>query len=136
MKLEELLKMEPRKRDAWASEKIVGRDVLWLEVVEHDDGSVTPSPYKTPGSEPCYENSNTDLFIVPYFSTDPAADYEVLKHVRETWDGARQKAFSDAYYHLVSKRWLALGEPPTNHVYVMYEPGDYTLASLLALESE
>ena len=59
------------------------------------------------------------------FTTDPAADYEVLKHVREKWG-------STAVGHFIANLGDMWGERGYNCA-LWYQPGDYNKAALLAL---
>jgi hypothetical protein len=68
--------------------------------------------------------------VVPGYTSDPAADYEVLCHVRETWDGPKQAAMMERLTTMWAERsaeylrWLA------------YMPGDYSRAALAVMEGE
>lgn len=65
-------------------------------------------------------------------TTDPSADYEVLKHVRETWPRSEWLEFSEALGDMWCKR--ATVEVETSFgVGGRYEPGDYSRAALKAL---
>ena len=58
----------------------------------------------------------------PKCSTDPAADYEVLDHVRDTWDHHKRERFASTLFELWDYR------PGFDRM--NYEPGDYALAAL------
>ena len=68
---------------------------------------------------------------VPGFTTDPHDDYEVLKHVREKWDGDMQDKFTERLGDVFMKR-RGVSENRLNFA-LRYEPGDYSKAALNAL---
>lgn len=64
------------------------------------------------------------------FTTDPSADYEVLKHVREHWNTAQLlHGFDSALVDIWNSRRRI-------ETMVCYEPGDYSKAALKALGEE
>ena len=63
-------------------------------------------------------------------STDPAADYEVLKVVRE-WRGGKRRAFGDALWAIWQTRWVNAACPST--AAILYQPGDYSRAAMKAV---
>ena len=71
-----------------------------------------------------------DLHIPPY-STDPAADYEVLVFVRENWEEAKRLSFGLQLSSILDDRWGAndFGDVETAGYY--YQPGDYSRGALL-----
>ena len=69
---------------------------------------------------------------VPHFGTDPSADYEVLKHVRETWSTEKFTLFIKAFESRVSTHAAV---PREVNSWAMYIPGDYSRAALSALEA-
>ena len=73
---------------------------------------------------------------VPPFTTDPAADYKVLQHVREHWPdeaGDKWERFSETLWErLVERR--KYGWNLTFDSHGLYEPGDYSLAALAVME--
>jgi hypothetical protein len=69
---------------------------------------------------------------IPEYSTCAAADYEVLKHVREKWGRQRMKKFVMALDDIWDARIGDKHESPGQWA-CMYEPGDYSKAALLAL---
>jgi len=74
----------------------------------------------------------------PPYSTDPAADYEVLCHVRETWGnaGALDPRF-ERFCECLKTLWWARS-PVTTHFLLatLYLPGDYSRARLMAQEND
>ena len=67
-------------------------------------------------------------------STDPAADYEVLKHVREQWDAEPQAEFKAALEDIWQPRSRSRGG--LIHFYILaYAVGDYSRAALAALRA-
>ena len=82
-------------------------------------------------TSPCPENARHESWRAkcPRFSTDPAADYEVLK-VARAWPHERQDAFGKTLERIWMGRcngylplWLPLWS-------MFYEPGDYSRAAL------
>lgn len=80
----------------------------------------------------------SDPHDVPRYGDDPAADYAVLKHVREHW--VERKL-------LRMRRWLSAlwkgraddamdTNDPMNLTPLYYEPGDYSRAALAVLTSK
>lgn len=63
-------------------------------------------------------------------SVDAAADYEVLKRVRETWTDEQQDNFEVALEDIMIAK--ESNYPNTWHV-ILYEPGDWSRAALKAL---
>lgn len=82
------------------------------------------------GEAPWILPDGVTAWTVRYFTTDAAADYEVLCHVRETWDGparyAMMKRLTTMWLErcVEFERWLA------------YMPGDYSRAALAVMEGE
>lgn len=71
---------------------------------------------------------------VPYFSTDPAADYSVLCRVRQKWDIYDRQKFGialDAIFQSRITYCMSAWETAS-----MYEPGDYSRAALLAVSEQ
>ena len=66
-------------------------------------------------------------------SIDPAADYAVLKHVRETWDIVRLRSLRYQQFLVVQQRDGVSGKDWWD-VILNYQPGDYSAAALLALD--
>jgi hypothetical protein len=71
---------------------------------------------------------------VPNYSTDPAADYAVLEHVRESWERDPWFRLQDRLRRLQSSRDHRHGREEDSAC--MYLPGDYSRAALLALEAQ
>jgi hypothetical protein len=73
---------------------------------------------------------------VPRFTLDPAADYSVLKLVRETWESRQRSTWSIflAYIH----HYRARAKPiiPNALGVLYYEPGDYAAAALLCVDAD
>ena len=65
-------------------------------------------------------------------STDPAADYGVLKVARE-WPVTRRQAFCKALLDIWHERRAEAGYPSLGGI--LYEPGDYSRAALKAVEA-
>lgn len=78
-------------------------------------------------SAPLYEVLDHDA---PLYTTDPSDDYEVLRHVRETWDTDAQYRFAHALAELYRPR------KEGNHPILRYMPGDYSRAALAVMEEE
>ena len=62
------------------------------------------------------------------YSTDPSADYEVLRRVRETWDKHAKWSFREALWRIWTDR-----EDIAHTAVLLYQPGDYSIAALKAL---
>lgn len=65
--------------------------------------------------------------------TDPAADYAVLEHVRETWRCHEAEAFNKHITDIVQERWCNRDMATVNMNYptiIDYLPGDYAEAAL------
>jgi hypothetical protein len=83
-----------------------------------------------------YESENYDpMSNAPSYTTDTAADYEVLRRVREKWSRAKFKAFVLALDDLWDARIGDKHESPGQWA-CMYEPGDWSRAALKALGEE
>jgi hypothetical protein len=66
--------------------------------------------------------------IIPNYTTDIAADYEVLKYIQENW------SFDDKYDFAVLCGWDQ-GSQSLNECPVLnYRPGDWTRAALTVLD--
>lgn len=82
---------------------------------------------------------------VPYYITDPAADYRVLEYVRKEWATPEHDGGGDwkGFENELKKIWRAraefysLGDKSERTGWVewfaQYEPGDYSCAALAAL---
>ena len=73
---------------------------------------------------------------IPHYTTDPSADYEVLKHVRDNWRGDLWTLFRQELASILIAREQA-AEDETESIItncaVLYKPGDYSRAALEAL---
>lgn len=82
-----------------------------------------------------YEGESSRLRSVPSYSTDIAADFLVLSHVRSVWDFESRSKFWDALATLLAPRTRGV---PTDgqHISLLmyYEAGDYSRAALKAME--
>lgn len=130
------VEMGPRERDAWVAEHVLG----WKRESEeqHPGANVAwfvPSPkFRGTGTGTTVHASTA----MPHSSTADA-DYEVLKHVRETWGepGARRNERSllymfAEYLHEIQypRKDGCMGLELTP---VFYKPGDYSAAAYLSL---
>jgi len=75
-------------------------------------------------------------------TTDPAADYQVLEHVREKWSQTKVCALRDELALMWSRRATERDKQATSvrefavHGCTQYQPGDYSRAALAAIEKE
>lgn len=69
--------------------------------------------------------------FVAEYTSDPAADYKVLLHVRENWDIEKQKKFSEelARMNMFYTSWF-------HHGLMSYQPGNWSRAALKVLGHE
>lgn len=75
------------------------------------------------------------LEVVPFYSTDPADDYEVLKRVRETWSDEMAGAFADHLERTWHERSGVGPEYERRAVLAcVYEPGDYSRAAISVMQ--
>ena len=87
-----------------------------------------------------------DMAMVPSYTTDVSADYEVLKHVREKWPKNEMEIDRfDKFLSALAQMWdercrsfecgLSYGSGYGHGAKLgrMYEPGDYSKAALNAL---
>jgi hypothetical protein len=140
--------MAPRERDA-----AVAREVIGLSHVMHGldpmDGwatvpEINPIPYDPRMAdrgciEGWYHRTEDGWSHVPHYSTSAAADYAVLKHVRETWGLSAQCDKAWAFQNRLQEMWLARRPgvlAPPYIVACLYEPGDWSRAALAALSPE
>ena len=77
---------------------------------------------------------------MPKFSSDPSADYEVLKHVRDGW-GGKGAIYGEPFCNILAgiwrRRWEERYPEETDSdgaFWGMYQPGDYSRAALLAVQ--
>jgi hypothetical protein len=134
--------MEPRERDAWVAEHVMGwtwiaywkgakRDVRVRALFEPgkclgkiDDpecpwGCITPA-----GDEPA------EIYSGAQFSADANADILVLKHIAATWPHEKTNAFVNA---LTTIRWPRSNVSVAFSLELFSEIGDYSHAAYLAL---
>lgn len=144
MKIEELMKMEKRELDALVARQIFEtcphpiescggytkkeHGGSWIEYNDQYEGKCWDC-----GADVTWSLSGKIDFACPHYSTDPSADYRVLKHVREKWSDADFDRF-DTMLDLI------LGEHESKRDTLfcssLYEPGDYSLAALASIEKE
>ncbi len=85
------------------------------------------------GRAPIFQHVPDLRYPVPPYTTNASDDYEVLKHVRETWsDPDMVLGFQDSLNELWDARWK--GGPNLTIAYY-YEPGDYSIAALAVKEA-
>lgn len=81
----------------------------------------------------------------PAYTSDLAADYDVLRHVRETWDEEARTRFAQELLLIYGERWRAMLKRretlpfvPHELMYhlLCYQVGDYSRAALAVWESE
>jgi hypothetical protein len=82
------------------------------------------------GEAPWILPDGVTAWTVRYFTTDPTADYEVLRHVRETWEQGMIHRYGEALYRIWRHRSMFMD------VGMRYEPGDYSRAALAVMEGE
>ena len=124
--------MEPRERDAWVAESVMGWRPYWETAPL--EGEIWMLP---PGKSHAVESE-----IAPPFTTDASADYLVLQKVREMWacPAAKRNERSLLYMfaeHLHEIQYARKDGCMGNEITpVFYEPGDYSHAAYLALASD
>jgi hypothetical protein len=136
-------KLEGRELDFAVAQKVFG----WRWMVCCDDDAVYTSfiiePDRDPPGHPHHKYREiapirsahwTAIPNVPRYSADPAADYAVLKHVRETWGIDEVFAFLNALQAAQSKRMRGASDnvPHGLSWQLFYEPGDYSRAAVSA----
>lgn len=136
------------ERDAWVAEYVMGRRfwaerrggyelaVMDVHLVGYPDGT-WHEPWKRsrPGTEEryreidCCEASRMGFHGQgpPRYTTDPAADYLVLKHIRETWSDTQKRAFGNEMACYVTEGREHHGR--TEDFWMSYRPGDYSHAA-------
>lgn len=104
-------------------------DRLFREYMTGENGErldVTRYPAGLPdGADPCK---------MPAYTTDPAADYFVLRHVREKWcadDYPRIDDFRTFCEELKTLWWPRSRVTMHYGLFTLYQPGDYSRAALL-----
>lgn len=148
--------MTARERDAWAAENVMGLPMKWFHCWRDPEcGSLVVDDPRSPigafgaGNHPCYFSPSLDsgCFDDPTYwdpcenySTDPAADYAVLVHVRENWGdhswGDRFCHFMDAMNTVWQNRRDTHPDFGDQEGWSCYLPGDYTHAAWLAMNEE
>lgn len=103
---------------------IINDDVL---VAVHVMGHKVTSPQ---GSSLNFETIGKETASLRAYTSDPAADYQVLLHVRENWDVEQQKKFSEELARMNSfyVSWF-------HHGLLGYKPGNWSRAALAVMES-
>lgn len=114
--------MQPRDRDAWVAEHVMGWE---REPQEWHPGAnvVWFRPDEAYCREHREQNQSTLLATAMTFTTDAAADYLVLERVRETWDEDRRIRFND---------WLEVMMTGLSD----YRIGQYSQAAFLTMEND
>jgi hypothetical protein len=109
-----------RELDAKVAEKVFGASTMT------DDSWPFQESYPNP-------DYNGQIFwrLLRKYTSDAAADYEVLKHVREKWEDDLTYSFHESLFGLWRKRSKNAGWSEMTPL--VYEPGDYSIAALKAL---
>ncbi len=112
--------MDERTLDTRVARLIMG----WRPSIVRDRPAVSP-------------NGNwAQSLDVPHYTSDPAADYEVLRRVRETWSYALNVEFARQLERMCKDRLYAGTTGPFSSWACCYQPGDYARAALKTLELE
>lgn len=117
---------DARELDARVAEFVMGIHLI------HDTAQV-PDYYRGMGpywAPPVGEPGFAEHWPIPHYTSNPAADYEVLRRVRETWLHNEQYLFANALAELYRPR------KEGNHPILRYIPGDYSRAALAVMEGE
>jgi len=149
--------MSCRSKDAWAMQHVFKLPVKWFPCWRDPEcgtlqvQSLDPDEPDMSGfggtKEPCYWSEDRDESfrndpvyweVVPLYSTDAAADYEILNKVRETWSKERIWSF---YQHLHDVWGMRVNcgmqaYPNGDELVMLYEPGDYLKSCWLVLENK
>lgn len=115
--------MSARERDRWVAERVFGQTVY----VSQFHGEL------------CVNNGKRPPGLVPKYSTDVAADYLVLEHVRNTWGHADKLAFDVALQRLCEREAIEatrVDPGPMLRCAMFYQKGFYSHAAYLVLEGE
>lgn len=143
--------MEPRERDVWVAEHVMGWEWIVMRVPEGPFRYLCPPDRET--AEVCRipewvetsdhdwrgPRANGDERVTSQtgrmmrYTTDASADYEVLRHVRETWGPKAASEFMDGATSIWAARRAAMYRGLSYNDALMYEPGDYSHAAYLAL---
>jgi hypothetical protein len=145
--LEALMKMEARERDAMVATRVMGWKPPRIGVDNKPDFPMQGNwSYSNPPA--CVEDWRSDYhwrestgscWNAPHpFTTDTTWDYSVLCHVRETWDIPARERFAQAMSFIRDRNTRNSGfdQRWQPHWSMAYEPGDYSLAALLALPEQ
>ena len=102
-----------------------------------DDGDELTEPcYWAEDQDDSYKDDPIYWDVVPYYSVDIYADYEILKKVCETCTGYRLDCFWLSLDELLGRRWQAdtgvVGWPEKLSLMKYYRGGDYLHAAWLA----
>lgn len=140
--------MKDRELEALVAERVLGWHWVRFHDLEYESPDGPLARYLVPPanewleppdyvvcdlSDPRQAALDTRLGYVPRYFTDPAADYAVLQHVRGAWDEERRRLFRHRL-SMVWKRRVAPGPVYVGEVlHDLYEPGDYSLATLSTL---
>lgn len=106
---------EPRDRDAWIATQVFG----WTHDIWGNIAGWRDSQGEWKGG-----------LSANRFTTDPAADYEVLKRVRETWDRRMTEAFYIELRKILNSKMFGV------YRNMSYEPGDWSWAAYRATRKE
>lgn len=119
---------DARVLDARVAELVMG----WRAVYVSPHGPLHPRVHEGPLDRLDFWDTSDGRRMPCGWSpiTDPAADYAVLRHVRETWDTDAQYRFAQALAELYRPR------KEGNHPILRYMPGDYSRAALAVMEGE
>lgn len=115
--------MDTRKLDGLIAEQVFATDKwsVWWDNYDDEISDEGESPVRQ--GYAVYDS-------VPHYTTDAAADYLVLVHVRESWDQEKRHLFEVNLEGI----WLKRNRWYTTPVW--YEPGDYSRAALAVLGIE
>lgn len=128
MTLSEICKMDARERDRLVAEKVMGwRHDYRFSQTHAESWRIVREGDETPSEIVASGNWSP--------STDTAADYAVLCHVREKWDDGDKREFLTALRTI----WAARPEAVKgcwNHAELpmAYLVGDYSLAALIKIK--
>lgn len=106
-----------RELDARIDSELMGYQTWWEQCPVDNTWEVyrqTPSGWVDP---------------VDYYTSNPGADYEVLRHVREKWSRVYQGRFADALYRVWHED-RGYDEEPC----MAYEPGDWSRAAIAVID--
>lgn len=125
-----------RETDARVAEHFFN-NAHWLryDPWPHHEENFGPCDGFGPGGE-CSICTGIIARVPPAYTSDPAADYLVLQHVRETWNKARRYRFERALLLIWQDRRGPGIEVAGRTIAPLarYCPGDYARAALAALD--